>query len=395
MLTVQITLDFFSHGGLMKRSRQETLALLKAGHDVVVITDLRWTSHMYQFEEYKSRLKIIPIKPIYIYGFRNISRQLSFTLKIYYVLKNLAKKMTIDLIVSHLAVSSYVVAPVAKKLNIPSVLVIQDVIRDRIETGNPYTWWETLVFKHSNLYAFKRMNYIVVVSKYDKKLVEMDGANPETTFIKYNAVNTELFTPDEKVQKDIDILFIGRLSIEKGIDILLDALTFLSDRKKVVIIGDGPLKRELELQSHKVKHQNILFEGFIDHTLLPIYIRRSKIVVTPSRSECQASVPLESMACGVPVIASRVSGMEDSIQNGKNSWLLDLNTPKNLGKLIEIVLNDAITLKKVGEIARKRAEFFSENKFNKDIIAFYQSLIETYKKFAEDSFKHATLIKIE
>ena len=380
MLIVQITLDFFSHGGLMKRSRQETLALLKAGHDVVVITDLRWTSHMYQFKEYKNRLKIVKIKPIYIYGFRNISRQLSFTLKIYYALKNLAKKKIIDLIVSHQAVSCYAVAPVAKKLKIPSVLVIQDVIRDRIATGNPYNWWETQLFIHSNLYAFKRMNYIVVVSKYNKKLVLMDGANPETIFIKYNAVNTELFTPDNKIQKDIDILFIGRLSIEKGIDILIDALKYLSDKKKCLIIGDGPLRKELQLQAQKVNHQNIIFEGFIDHTLLPRYIRRSKIVVTPSRSECHASVPLESMACGVPVIASRVSGMEDSIQNGKNSWLLDMNTSENLGKLIELVLNDEITLKKVGKMARKRAEFFSENKFYKNITEFYQLLIATYKK---------------
>ncbi len=380
MIIVQITLDFFSHGGLMKRSRQETLALLKAGHDVVVITDLRWTSHMYQFKEYKNKLKIIPIKPIYIYGFRNISRQLSFTLKIYYVIKNLAKKKTIDLIVSHLAVSCYAVAPIANKLKIPSVLVIQDVIRDRIATGNPYNWWETQLFIHSNLYAFKRMNYIVVVSKYDKKLVLMDGANLETTFIKYNAVNTELFTPDENIQKEIDILFIGRLSIEKGIDILIDALKFLSDKKKILIIGDGPLRRELELQAQKVNQQNIIFEGFIDHTLLPRYIRRSKIVVTPSRSECQASVPLESMACGVPVIASRVSGMEDSIQNGKSGWLLEKNNSENLGKLIELVLNDENTLKKVGKTARKRSEFFSENKFSKDIIDFYQMLIDKHKE---------------
>ncbi len=50
MLVVQITLSFFCHGGVMKRSRHETLALLNAGHSVIVITDLRWTSHMFQFK---------------------------------------------------------------------------------------------------------------------------------------------------------------------------------------------------------------------------------------------------------------------------------------------------------------------------------------------------------
>ena len=84
MLVVQITQDFFTHGGVMKRSRQETLALLKAGHSVIIITDLRWTSHIYQFEEYKDKLRIIPIKPIYIYRFRSLSSQLSFNFKTYY-----------------------------------------------------------------------------------------------------------------------------------------------------------------------------------------------------------------------------------------------------------------------------------------------------------------------
>ena len=112
--------------------------------------------------------------------------------------------------------------------------------------------------------------------------------------------------------------------------------------------------------------------------MLPEYIRRSKLVVTPSRSECQASVPLESMACGVPVIASRVSGMEDSIQHGNSGWLLEENNSENLGKLIDVVLNDELLLEKVGKTARKRSEFFSEKKFFNDIIDFYQMLIRRF-----------------
>ena len=188
MLVVQITQNFFTHGGVMKRSRQETLALLKAGYNVIVITDLRWTSHIYQFKDYEDNLRIVPIKTTYIYKFRNISSQLSFTFKTYYALKKIAKKEKIDLIVSHQVVSCYAVAPLAKKLKILSVLVIQDIIRDRIATGNPYNRWETQLFKHSNLYAFKKMNFIIVVSKYNKRLVLLEGAKPETTFIKYNSV---------------------------------------------------------------------------------------------------------------------------------------------------------------------------------------------------------------
>jgi glycosyltransferase involved in cell wall biosynthesis len=74
-----------------------------------------------------------------------------------------------------------------------------------------------------------------------------------------------------------------------------------------------------------------------------------------------------------------VAGMEDTIQNEKNGWLLEKNVPKNLAAIIEKVLSDEKKLKLISSAALKRADFFSEKKFYKDIVEFYEMLIKNYK----------------
>lgn len=84
------------------------------------------------------------------------------------------------------------------------------------------------------------------------------------------------------------------------------------------------------------------------------------------------------MACGVPVIASRVAGMEDTITHDINGWLLKNNKSKTLGALIEKVLSDNQNIEKVGKAALKRSEFFSEKKFFLDIVDFYEMMIKKF-----------------
>lgn len=380
MLILQITQDYFSHGAIMKRARQETKGLIEAGHKVVVITDLRSKSQFSDLRDYKNKILILPLKSCLLYGFRNISSQLTFTLKLYFALRKIETEMSIDLIVAHASILCYSVAPFANHRKIPAIWVIQDLIRDRIATGNPYNKIETLIYKHSNSYSLKNMPFLVAVSKYTGKLALIDGAKKNNLFVINNAVNIKNFKPKFSTDKTIDILFIGRLSIEKGVDILINSAQYFSKKRNMVIIGEGPLNGYLRKLSIQVIDQNIKFLGFINHEKLPEYIQKAKIVVTPSRSECHASVPIESMACGVPVIASRVAGMEDTISHKKNGWLLPSNDPKTLAEYIENALNNPSTLDKISKRAREKSKKFSEERFRKEIVAFYENLVNNYYK---------------
>ena len=375
MLIVEITLDFFTSGAVMVRARQETKALLNAGHRVIVITDLRHLSQFNYFDGLKNKPEIIPIKTLLLYGFRSISNLLIFTFKAYYALKELSRKEKIDLIIEHSA-TPYTLARFSKFNFAPTIWVMHDFIKDRITTGNPYNRTETLVRLHSYKYSLSRVNFFSPTSLYNKKLLLKDRVKPQNIFINYNTVDTLTFFPENKVEKDIDILFIGRFSIEKGVDILIGAIKYLPKNKKIVLIGDGPLKNDI-MEQAKSLNRDIKFEGFVPFNELPKFIRRARLIVAPSRSECHAAVPLFSMACAVPVIASRVSGMEDSIEHNKSGWLINQNNSKTLGKLIGDVLSDESKLKKAGQKALLRAQIFSEKRFSTEIVKFYMKLIET------------------
>jgi glycosyltransferase involved in cell wall biosynthesis len=374
MLFVQITQDYFSHGAVMRRARQETRALLKAGHEVIAITDLRHLSEFDYFNDLDKKPMIIPLNPIFIHRpFRKVSSQLTFAFRVFFALRKLSKSKEIDFIISHSSTVCLAVHQFCKKRKINNAWVIQDLIRDRMATGNPYNWIETQMLKFSDPYALKNMKFLLPVSKYTKKLAIVDGANPENTYIKYNTVDTKSFSPIENIKKDIDILFFGRLSVEKGVDLLLKATKYLEKKRKIVIIGDGPLAYILKSNA-KLIDQNIEFWGFIDHSKLPSIIPRAKIVVCPSRSECHAAVPIEAMACGVPVIASRVAGMEDTIEDKKNGWLLEENEPKKIATLLSEILSNPKKLRITSEKAQERAELFSLENFDNKIVKFYESL---------------------
>ncbi len=384
-MIVLICLSFFGPGAVMRRAREEVKALLNAGHHVTVITDLKYSQYLNTFKEFKNKPYIIPIKPFYLHprpirkvSLRIISRELSFAFQCYYHLKTLAKKESIDLIVSHQTTICYAVARFAKKNKIPSVFVIQELIKDNIATkSNPYNWLTTQLYKHSNRYALSNMHYSIAVSNYIKNLAIKERARPKNVFVNNNFVDTQIFQPDEEKTKDIDVLYIGRLSIEKGVNILINATKYLSRNRSILIIGDGILRKNLEYQAQHSKC-NIKFQGWVEHILLPQFIQRAKIVVAPSLSEAHAAVPLEAMACGVPVIGSQAGGMSDTITHNKNGWLLKENNAKNLGKLIEKVLSDNKKLKLISQGALKKSEFFSKNNFRQRIVDLYENLIEKY-----------------
>ena len=120
----------------MRRARQETKAFLKAGHEVIVITDLKWTSQIHYFDDLKNKPKILSIKPVYLHKpfrkrlLRKVSSELSFAFKLYYALKRITEKESVHLIISYGSTACLAVAPFSKKKNIPSVWVIQDLIRE-------------------------------------------------------------------------------------------------------------------------------------------------------------------------------------------------------------------------------------------------------------------------
>lgn len=112
------------------------------------------------------------------------------------------------------------------------------------------------------------------------------------------------------------LVAVGRLSHEKGLDLLLEAVALCDDRRvRVDVVGDGPLRKELERRASDLGVQgSVAFRGFLANPY-PL-VRDADALVLPSRYEGFPNVVLEALACGTPVIATPAAGGLGEIIDG-------------------------------------------------------------------------------
>ncbi|MFP4634099.1 MAG: glycosyltransferase family 4 protein [Candidatus Aenigmatarchaeota archaeon] len=155
------------------------------------------------------------------------------------------------------------------------------------------------------------------------------GPSLENSEVIRNGVDTDLFNKKD-INKDIDVLFVGRLTELKRVDWILEALE--GTDLKTVIVGSGPKKEELEKLAEE-KNVNAKFEGWVKNEKLPEYYNRTKVTAIPSRMEGLPIVAIESRACGTPVVGTDVGGMKDAVD--ENRLCKDFNEFRK--KLIQTV----------------------------------------------------------
>jgi glycosyltransferase involved in cell wall biosynthesis len=161
------------------------------------------------------------------------------------------------------------------------------------------------------------------------------------------AVRTRVVTPGVAIPESVEepaepphVLFVGRLSDEKGVDELLEATEGLPR----VVVGDGPLRERVP---------DAL--GFVPPSRLGDHYRRAAVVVCPSRREGYGVVAREAMAYGRPVVATSVGGLADAVEDGVTGLLVPARDPVALRAAIERVLGDESLRRRLGAAGRERA----------------------------------------
>jgi glycosyltransferase involved in cell wall biosynthesis len=149
--------------------------------------------------------------------------------------------------------------------------------------------------------------------------------------------------PDEvgEPEDPAHVLYVGRLSEEKGVRELVEA----TDGLPRVVVGDGPLRG--------------LFPdcaGFVAPGALGPYYASAAIVCCPSHREGYGVVAREAMAHGRPVVASAVGGLVDAVEDGVTGILVPPRDPKALRAALERLLDDPDLRRRLGEAARERAQ---------------------------------------
>jgi glycosyltransferase involved in cell wall biosynthesis len=126
--------------------------------------------------------------------------------------------------------------------------------------------------------------------------------------------------------------YVGRLNEEKGILNLLEAIPqVLSERPDLIftVIGEGRLRDDIqELLERNNLAEHVELVAWVAHNELPRWLNEFKLVVIPSYTEQGPNIMFECMACGTPVLATRVGAVSNVIEDGKTGFLLENNTPR-------------------------------------------------------------------
>lgn len=169
------------------------------------------------------------------------------------------------------------------------------------------------------------------------------------------------------------LLFIGRLSEEKGLLTLLKAMRELPD-VALKIVGNGPMRSSLANYTMKKNIKNVEFLGSRNGSALEDIIRHAKFVVVPSEwYENYPMAILESMAMAKPVLGAAIGGIPEMVESGKTGWLFEpLNVEDLISKIQKVVGNEN-WIRECGINARKTVE--QKNCSS----AYYESLMDVYK----------------
>ena len=165
------------------------------------------------------------------------------------------------------------------------------------------------------------------------------------------------------------MLYVGRLSEEKGVQELADAARGLP----LVVVGDGPLRA--------------LFPdavGFLSPSELGPYYDRASVVVVPSRREGYGMVAREAMAHGRPVVATAVGGLLDAVENGMTGLLISPGDPAGLRAAMVRLLADSQLRRRLGAAGASRAaERYSRSAAARATIAVYCDVVDASKPDVE------------
>jgi glycosyltransferase involved in cell wall biosynthesis len=174
--------------------------------------------------------------------------------------------------------------------------------------------------------------YIARTGFARRKFIE-GGLPPERIVVKPCFVQPD---PCLRAGQGDSVVFVGRLSPEKGPGILLSAWQLLDGRVPLRIVGDGPLRRELEAEARQRGIAGVTFLGQLEGPGVVAEMKRARFLVFPS--EWYEGLPLviaEAFACGVPVVASRLGSMVEIVEDGRTGLHFEPSDPEDLAAKID------------------------------------------------------------
>jgi glycosyltransferase involved in cell wall biosynthesis len=234
-------------------------------------------------------------------------------------------------------------------------------------------------------YAYSRAKKVFAVSDYSKRHVIANlGLRADKIEVVYNGIASEFFdVPRERISPDeVEIVTMGRLEPQKGIDILLESLPPVVNRLKdkkihLTVCGRGPCQEEYEKLAESLGILGwVSFVGWVDQPELAQRFSRASLCVLPSRVESFGLTIGEAMAAGIPTISTNTSAIPEIITHGVNGLLVPPEDSEALAEAIIYAIESPAVMNEMAEAGKKRIkECFTWGRVAEKYCRAYDSLL--------------------
>lgn len=226
-------------------------------------------------------------------------------------------------------------------------------------------WVRKAVFRIVNVTAFRRATCVATISESLRTEIlqrwHLPADHVRTIF---NGANFDLFNPERGAVGDLDVrercgfdsfvLFVGSLTPRKAPDLLLHALVETPDTR-CVFAGNGPMRGKLEALARSLGVAGrVAFLGDVAPSDLGRLYVDADLVVIPSVSEGTPLVAFEAMACGTPVLSSRIAGLPELVHDWSTGFLVKPGDVGQLAVAIRFLTMDAELLSRMGREAQMK-----------------------------------------
>jgi len=210
----------------------------------------------------------------------------------------------------------------------------------------------------ASIFASRRYDGIILVHPFQKKVFLEKGVPDNKLHVIMNGVDTHHFKPRnyEKNSDTMDFIYVGRLSFDKGVHVLIEAFRKYHKENRntrLTILGNGMLKSMIR-NSEK---DSIRWFGDVEHNLIPTFLQNADVFVVPmSIGPLTSSMSvLEAMSCGLPLITTNVADADQILQPDEGI-LVQPNSVDSVVDAMRLLTEDSITRKSMGIASRKKIE---------------------------------------
>lgn len=257
-------------------------------------------------------------------------------------------------------------SPLYQKL--PTLVVIPHLFSNTIFQEINFVLGTYIFLAEKPVTWIYRKNRFMVISKSTADEVEKRGIPRENIDIVECGIDKDIYRFDPGIAKfeTPTLLYVGRLKKYKNIEIPIKALPEIRKcvpNARLVIVGSGDHQPDLERQAAALDLEKAVeFKGFIPMNEKIAYLRRSHLCVYPSLKEGWGLTNIEANACGTAVLAARVPGLQDSVDEGRSGLLFEFGNTQEFASLAARILTDEVYRKSLEMGGLRWAANFSWDK---------------------------------